>query len=384
MRVAVAAASFGGKTGVQKYLDNLFAELELLDDASKYDVYVNSASWGFYDFHRPTFRKIYAGRLCESRLGKIAWTLVVLPLLAQRSRADVLWLTGNPIIGFKSCPIVANVLDLGEYAIPDKYDRLRMFYRTKFMNPWTVKHADMILTISQQSKTDICRYLSADERRVEYAWLGVPAGYNVLDRDAHRQSVRRKYGISAESYILTVGRLDLVGKNLGRLVQAFHQLRSMTTGRYQLVIVGEKSFGTAELYKLVERLNLCEDVVFTGYAPEEDLPLLYNCSDLFVFPSLHEGFGLPVLEAMACGVPVACSNVSSIPEVAGEAALFFDPLDVSAVAGAMHRGLTDDHLRGCLIDAGLRRARQFTWRQTAEKTLGVLRAAAARGVPGTA
>jgi len=170
-------------------------------------------------------------------------------------------------------------------------------------------------------------------------------------------------------YILYVGSLEK-RKNLPRLLEAYAYLRETLPG-WKLVIVGGRKWKSDPIYKAVQRLGLEPHVIFTGFVAEEDLPALYNGADLFVFPSLYEGFGLPVLEAMACGTPVVTSNTSSLPEVAGEAALLVAPTDVKAIAAAMQRVLSEPDLAAELRRRGLERASQFSWERTARETLAV-------------
>jgi glycosyltransferase involved in cell wall biosynthesis len=187
------------------------------------------------------------------------------------------------------------------------------------------------------------------------------------------EAVKARYGIAGD-YILFVGTLQ-PRKNLIRLVKAFADCRSPIAD-CRLVIAGKKGWLYQEIFRRVEELGLEKKVVFTGYVPEGDLPALLSGAHLFVFPSLYEGFGLPVLEAMACGTPVVCSNASSLPEVAGDAALMVDPLDVEGLATAMERVLSDEELRAELTERGFKQARKFSWERCARETLAVLERAA--------
>ena len=183
------------------------------------------------------------------------------------------------------------------------------------------------------------------------------------------EAIKARYNIAGD-YILFVGTLQ-PRKNLIRLIEAFSNLQSPISN-IQLIIAGKKGWLYEETFRQVEELGLEWKVVFTDYAPEGDLPALLSGASLFVFPSLYEGFGLPVLEAMACGTPVVCSNVSSLPEVAGEAAILVDPLDVEELATAMERVLGDEELRAELTERGFEQARRFSWEKCARQTLDVL------------
>jgi glycosyltransferase involved in cell wall biosynthesis len=212
----------------------------------------------------------------------------------------------------------------------------------------------------------------ADPGRVTVAHLGVdPALKPVRDPDT-LASICRKYGISPP-YVLYLGTLQ-PRKNLVRLIEAFREIGKSTNGpsAVQLVLAGKKGWLCDDILARAKALGIGEQVVLTGYVEEVDLAALYSGAELFVMPSLYEGFCLPVLEAMACGTPVVCSNVSSLPKVAGEAALLFDPRNVRAMAEAIERVLANTDLRRSLVARGYARARSFTWARCAEQVLAVL------------
>jgi len=180
--------------------------------------------------------------------------------------------------------------------------------------------------------------------------------------------VRRRYGLEGP-FLLSVGSLE-PGKNRERLLQAFARLQARGL-KHTLVVAGQRAWRYEGEAPLARRLGLADSVRFLGHVPQADLPALYSAADLFVFPSLYEGFGLPALEAMACGTPVVASNVSALPEVVGDAALQVSPLDVEALADAIERLLRDDRLRADLRERGLERARQFSWEKAARRTAEV-------------
>jgi glycosyltransferase involved in cell wall biosynthesis len=183
------------------------------------------------------------------------------------------------------------------------------------------------------------------------------------------ERVKARYGIRGD-YILYVGTLQ-PRKNLRRLLKAYAMVQKRDETPC-LVIAGRKGWLYDQIFQQVERLGLETEVIFPGYVPQDDLPTLLSGACFFVFPSLYEGFGLPVLEAMACGTPVLCSNVSSLPEVAGNVALLVDPLDVESMAEAMNRLLQDEGLRAQLVERGFQQVRQFSWDRCARETLTVL------------
>jgi glycosyltransferase involved in cell wall biosynthesis len=227
---------------------------------------------------------------------------------------------------------------------------------------------DAVITISWQSKKDLETYLKIPGSKIIVTPLAAGTKFRVLS-EAEIAPALERAGVE-RPYILYVGSVE-PRKNLLRLLDAYQELLKWSE-RWRLVIVGARNYWkSSPVAQKVEQLGLGGQVKFTGYVPDEDLPALYNGADLFCFPSLYEGFGLPVLEAMACGTPVVTANSSSLPEVAGEAALLVDPYNVAEIAAAMRRVLEDPQLAEVLRQRGLKRSAQFTWEKTARETIAV-------------
>lgn len=231
--------------------------------------------------------------------------------------------------------------------------------------PDSARRADHIITVSEATRRDVIEMYRIDPDRVTAIPHGVSARYSPA-LSGHEAEVRRKYGLGDGPIILTVGTLQ-PRKNHLRLVQAFARV----AGDARLVIAGGAGWDYDAVRAEVERLKLGERVVFAGFVADGDLPDLYRTATVFAYPALYEGFGLPILEAMACGVPVVTSDRSSLPEVAGGAGLLIDPMDVDALADAISRVLEDSSLRADLHEKGLGRARQFTWQRAAEMTRAI-------------
>lgn len=228
--------------------------------------------------------------------------------------------------------------------------------------------ADRILTVSQFCAADISCTYGIPSEKIYVASPAVSEKFQPRDKSDSQAIIVRKYGIRPP-FILYVGRIQ-VRKNFVRLVEAYARL--LREGPVpKLLMIGKSDWGAQKIHKRIEQLNLCERVILPGYVSSEDLPIFYNAAELFVFPSLFEGFGLPVLESMASGVPTIASCVSSLEEVAGDGAMFFDALQASSIADAMWQGLSDAALRANLIARGMRRSGQFTLQRF---TLGVQKA----------
>jgi glycosyltransferase involved in cell wall biosynthesis len=239
-------------------------------------------------------------------------------------------------------------------------------WRFRTLLPLAVRHADRVLTDSASSRADLLRYLPLSDDKVRAIPCGVEERFCPIRDSAERAGILARYAIT-EPYILYVGSLGQ-RKNLLRLVEGFAQIQTRHPA-IRLVLGGKGLQQNAPLQQLLDRLGLGNAIRFTGYLDDADLPAIYSAAKLFVFPSLYEGFGMPPLEAMACGTPTLTANTSSLPEVVGDAALTFDPTDSEALADALDRALTDDQLRAALRERGLQRAAQFTWCETARQTL---------------
>jgi glycosyltransferase involved in cell wall biosynthesis len=227
--------------------------------------------------------------------------------------------------------------------------------------PHSVRRADHILADSQATKDDLVAVYGTSSEKITPLLSGVDPRFQPIP---HADTVREKYGLNERPYIFSLGTVQ-PRKNYARLIRALAILRARGCD-LALVIAGGRGWLEDPIYATIRETGMDEYVHFTGFADEADLPALYSAAMCLAFPSLYEGFGLPVLEAMACGTPAVTSTVSSLPEVAGDAALMVDPHDVEAIAGAIERLYNDSGLRQTLIERGFARARTFTWERSAQ------------------
>jgi len=306
---------------------------------------------------------------CRLLPGLVTLGNLLIPYMARRFALDVVHdPTGvTPFLfGAGGVRTVVTVHDVFPWSCPGTSTLLDTLIYRRWL-PRVLPCVDAVITVSRASKADIVHYLKVPGDRVHVIYEGVSATYRPLS-NAEVAMIRARYGLPA-GYILFVGSIE-ERKNVRRLLQAYARLRQAGEQRI-LAVVGVRKRKYSGILATLKELNLEEHVIFTGYVPEADLPALYSGADLFVSPSLYEGFGLPPLEAMACGTPVVCSNAASLPEVVGDAAITVDPCDVEGLAEAMHRVLTDLDLGEELRQRGLERARQFTWERTARETVAV-------------
>jgi glycosyltransferase involved in cell wall biosynthesis len=268
--------------------------------------------------------------------------------------------------------LVVTVHDLAFLRIPRAFPRLQAV-RLRWQVRANARRAAVVITGSEHSKRDIREAYGIAPDRIDVIPLAVEATFAPVRDAVTLETVGRKFGIT-HRYILSVGRLN-ARKNLLGLLRAFERVRPGLTEPAQLVIAGPRDLGADALDRAIAASACANDVRRVGTVSDEDLPGLLSGATAFAYPSLFEGFGLPPLEAMACGVPVICSNTTSLPEVVGDAALTFDPSRTDDMSAALRRVLTEPALRADLIARGRARAAHFSWRATAERTLRAYRRA---------
>ena len=299
-------------------------------------------------------------------------SFVHIPLALRRMRIDVFHgmdHVGVPLVG-KTGKCVVTVHDVIPLVLPHTFTRRhRLVVRTALSR--VRRQADLIIVPSRAVQRDVMQYLRVPEDRVAVTPHGCDARFSPARDAASTGAAAARYALPAR-YLLAVGTLE-PRKNLTTLVRAFARLRdrSAIDRAVGLVLAGARGWLDDPIFRTVQSLGLEDVVHFPGFIDDDDLPALYRGAELVVFPSLYEGFGLPLLEAMACGVPVVASNTSALPEVAGGAAMLVDPLDVDGMARAIVEVLGDASLRGRLRNDGIARAAEFSWQTAARRTLDV-------------
>jgi glycosyltransferase involved in cell wall biosynthesis len=317
-----------------------------------------------------------------SRAARLAWEQTLLPLLLRRLRIDVLHSPHHhtplaaklALVNRGRAPkLVVTFHDVTFLLLPASYTPVRRLYMEAVTRA-SARVADAIITPSQAVRYDVIERLHVPSDRV----VAIPEAAGpqfARAADGALGRMRWKYHLPTR-YVLSVGSLE-PGKNRRRLIHAYAQLWREGLD-CPLVVAGQPAWRYRGDLELVRRLGLEDRVRFLGYVPDDDLPALYSGATIFAFPSLYEGFGLPVLEAMSCGTPVITSSISATAEVAGDAALVVDPRDTDALAEAIRRVARDAALRGDLRARGLERARHFSWQRTARETLFVYELVAAQ------
>lgn len=304
--------------------------------------------------------------------GRIAWEQLCAPVVVRQEQVDVLHGMAFVAPLLSPCPTVVTVLDLSFLRFPEAFKGFKRAYLT-LATRISVRRAAKVIAISESTRRDVIELLGVPAERVERIYCGADPRFRPLPVD-EVAAFRREKALP-EHFVLFLGTIE-PRKNVLTLIEAYAALIAAEPRRMQgvpLVLAGGRGWLAEPVYARIEELDLQDRVSFAGYVPEEEKALWYNAATCLCYPSLYEGFGLPPLEAMACGVPVVTSNVSSLPEVVGEAALTVDPLDSAALCAALRRVLIDPEVRAELSALGVARARSFSWNEAALQTADVYR-----------
>ena len=361
MRFAVDAHAIGlRQTGNEVYIRNLLEHFPRLDSENEFTAFVSSTQAALQVPETISTPRVSANPLLRLALD--------LPRQVRATVPDLLHVqyTAPPTT---AVPIVATVHDVSFLERPEFFSRARAWQLTQTVGH-TVAKAARIITVSEFSRRAILRHYRIAPERVVSIPNAVANEFRPLDRQRAQSAIRKQYGIAAP-VILTVGDLQPRKNHLGLLTAFADLLMEFPELPHHLVFVGKDRGCQAELRRVAASRGLRERVHFTGFVDDCDLVQFYAACDLFVFPSFYEGFGLPLLEAMACGRAVACSNTTAMPEVIGGAGILFDPRSPRQITHAMAQVLRDAAVRSALERRGLERSRQFSWQRSAALTLNV-------------
>lgn len=351
-------------TGTERYIVNLVRELLLIEKRPEMCLY-------FLDSAPSDFTAGFPGTRVRMSKGP-AWLQLRVPLWLLQDKVRVAHFPYGILPRVCPCPTIITMYDLSWELSPESYPEEIVAALRRFTRASSAR-ADHILCISEATRQDLTRLYRVPVNRTSCVHLGVEDRFHPAENATTR--VRELFGLS-NPYVLFVGTIQ-PRKNLPRLIRSFTEIKRSEGLPHELAIAGTSGWKTEETFEAIAASGIAGSIRILGHVKDEDLPLLYSGADCVAFPSLEEGFGLPVLEAMACGTPVVTSNVRALVEVAGEAAVSVPATEPVQLAEALKQVLLDKTLRERLREAGLVRARQFTWQKTAEKTLEVYRKVAA-------
>ena len=361
MRIGIDARTvLGRKTGDRSYTLGLIHGLVAVGGEHEFVLYVDADPAGALAPAAPNFC-VHTITHPKGRL----WTLLGLPAAARHDALDMLHV--QYMLPLHSpCPMVTTIHDVSFRLHPEWFAlRDRLVFRMGL--PGSLRRAAAILAVSECTRDDIVREFGVPREKIHVTLNAPPPDFQAPGPDADTEQTCARYGLT-RPYVLFVGVLQ-PRKNPVRIVRGFVRAKREADLPHVLAIVGKRGWLYDDVFAAVEELDAKQDVVFTGYAEDEDLPALYTAADLFLFPTLYEGFGIPVLEAFACGTPTITSHAAGNAETAGDAALLVDPYSEDEIARGIVEALTNDALRDGLRRKGLARAREFSWERSAKLTI---------------
>lgn len=362
MRIGIFLVMAGRKAGgPETYEQGLVRSLAEIDHANEYHLFCLSGGAA------RSFRLSQGNISYHVLRPGIRWISIplVLPLAIRHSGIDFLHATFVPP---PYCPTeyVFTVHGVDMFEHPEFYPSV-VRWRLNHLIRTGLRNAKLVLCVSETVKNIIAERFKLPRERLVVSYNAVGSHFRPTESREVPTVLQQKYGIR-EPYALYVGKLQAC-KNIVRILTAFHQFHQETNSDMKLVLVGRRTWTSSGIDETIHHLQLADHVLELGYVAHDDLPVVYCGASMFVFPSLSEGFGMPVIEAMACGVPVVTSRVDALPEIAGNAALLVDPYSAEDIASAMHRIYNSDQLRVTLRERGLERAKLFSWHRTAQQTL---------------
>jgi len=364
-----------GKTGIAQYLFALLRAFAARAEEDRFTLFVLEEDLPLFDFVRDRMQLVPVPEKFRPPVKNILWHQRRLPLLARNLRLDVLHVPSyRRLLWPRPCPLVATIHDLAPFSIANKYDWKRMFYGRVVVRR-LARRQDQVIAISGNTASDVRKFFGIPHERLTVVHNGLDhARFFPGVRGPAKVEVARQHGLS-RPFFLYVARLEHPGKNHVRLVAAFNEFKTATRSNWQLAFGGSDWHGAEAIHAAVKQSPFAADIRLLGFVPDAELPQLYRAADVLVYPSLYEGFGLPPVEAMACGCPVISSTRGSLGEVVGDAAAVVDPEDTGSITRQLIALAGDANLREQLRIAGLARAEKFSWDRAAAETLKVYRRA---------
>ena len=354
-------------TGIGRVLINILSEL-----AKQYpeDKYVLFRNFDFKEYDNLTqyqnIEIVDVPYTKESGLKNILWHQWLFQKLLKKYKCDIAYIPNFTLLLWKTIPTIVTIHDLIEYNVPDKFSKARMFYRKQVCDPLMAKKSNHILTVSKSSYKDIISYLGVKPSKLTLT-------LNATDRNVFKKYSKekiipaiKKYNLEYKKYLLFVGTIDFPGKNIKTIIEAFFNLRSKNElNGLKLVIIGKNGFNSKVIYDFVNASPFKDEVIFTGYLNDDDLPKYYAGATIMLYLSLFEGFGLPVLEAMSCATPVICSNTSCFPEIVEELDVKVPPTDVNAVEEKILKILSNTIYYEILSQRCYEKSLKYSWTESA-------------------
>lgn len=382
MRIGISTSVMQrGRSGVGQYVLALVQALLNRAHTNEFTLFVLAEDIPLFAFVGDRMRIVPVPESVRPAVRNIAWHQLTLPQLARDLHLDVLHVPSyRRMLWRRPCALVATIHDLAPFRLPGKYDWLRMLYGRVAVKQLAHRQHE-IVAVSRETAADLQRFFQIPSSRVTV----IPNGL-----DHHRFKLEGTKPLSDRlptrngeqlPFFLYVARLEHPAKNHARLIAAFERFKAASHSSWQLVLCGSDWHGADIIHRLVRQSPYASDIHVKGFVPDDEVAQWYRAASALVYPSLFEGFGLPPLEAMACGCPVLASSIDAVSEVCGDAAILVDPHSVEKIAEGLSQMVNNPALRDQLRQAGLARAREFNWDNTADAILNVYAQAAARERP---
>tara|TARA_B100000315_G_scaffold179848_1_gene168674 strand:- start:837 stop:1955 length:1119 start_codon:yes stop_codon:yes gene_type:complete len=358
-----ARCLIGQQTGVGRYLSNLVSNMLITEDRKNdYILYVSDSD------NNQMFKHNSSILMKELKSPTLLWKHIRLPISLAIDKVDLVHSPSYTAPLMTSCKSVVTIHDV-IYANHPEWCSKRQYLRFKHLVRIAAKYSDAVIVDSNATRREVLHLTEVPEHKIHVIYLAADSIYHPIKDENKYEYLQDKYKFKG-NYVLFVGSIH-PRRNIHRFLKAFSILKKEKQIPHKILLTGLVLDYNKELGNLIESLNLIDCVKQLGFIPDEDLIGLYSFADLFIYPSLYEGFGLPVIEAMACGTPVITSNISSLPEVSGDAAVLVDPYNIQEMAEAMGNILSSSTLREKLIEKGFERVKHFHWEKTAKETLNV-------------
>jgi glycosyltransferase involved in cell wall biosynthesis len=375
MRIGIDIRNIGKKrTGDETVFFNLVKNLAEIDNSNKYLLFTDIADITVlqYAVKKLNIENKNNFEIVSLRsANKFIWNLWTLPQYLKKNPVDVYHTQYVvPFFVSKKIKIVTHIHDVSFNAYPELISKKDLFF-LKILIPWSLKRADRIIAISEFTKKEIIKYYSINPEKIEVVYNAISDDFSVSDFSPEiLEEVRRRYNLP-ENFILYVGTMQ-PRKNIPRLIETFSIIKNKIP-EIKLVLVGDRSAHNFDkkIDEAISKNNIRDSIIFPGYINQEDIAEVYNLSRIFVFPSLYEGFGIPILEAMSQKIPVLLSDIPVNHEIAKDAGLYFNSESLDEISEKLYNSLTDENLRNKLKDLGFQRVKFFSWKKSAEKLLEI-------------
>lgn len=360
-----------GKGGVGQYVLALVRALLRHSNRCRLVLYVLTEDLPLFDFAKNSATLVAVPERFRPPVKNILWHQWKLPRLAREHELDVLHIPSyRRLLGAHPCATVATIHDLAPFRVPEKYDWKRMFYGRHVVKA-LARRVDEIIAVSENTARDIRQFFGLPANKISVVHNGIDHDRFNVNPASNAPPDLARFFKQARPFFLYVARLEHPAKNHVRLISAFNRFKGEVDSPWKLVLAGSDWHGADVIHAAIRQSPFAHDIHCLGFVPDEHLPQLYQAADIFIYPSLYEGFGLPPIEAMACGRPVICSTRGALREVVGNAAALVNPESVAAIQWQMTRFARDAELRQMWGEAGVKRAKNFDWEKSASATLQV-------------